>query len=141
MPYRRVSVIILREDQVLLVKLKDIDRALPRSTWVFPFLDLGEGDSPRKLMGDLLTSLNISFEIEDKVFKYVPSENPKLNYIVYVVSYKNGEPDVSRYFQTYKWVNIKDITAYSTSFMDANVVSYLNSIADKGSESRINKTW
>ncbi|MGC8516463.1 MAG: hypothetical protein ACP5MT_01025 [Candidatus Acidifodinimicrobium sp.] len=140
MPYRRVSVIILKGDQVLLVKLKEMDRALPRSTWVFPFLNLSEGDSPRKAMGDLLTNLSISFDIQDKIFRYVPSENPKLNYIVYVVSYKSGDPDVSKYFQTYKWVNIKDITAYSTSFMDSNITAYLNDVAERYAKFDFNKT-
>ena len=125
---RRVSVIILRGKDILLVKLKDIDKALPRSSWVFPFLELGENESPRKAFNDLLHEFGINYSIRKEIFKYTPSENPKLLYIVYVVDYIGGEPDVSKRFQTYKWVPINEITTYSTSFMDANISRYLNEI-------------
>jgi hypothetical protein len=72
----------------------------------------------------------------DKVFKYSPSENPKLNYFLYVVKYSSGDPDVTSSFQTYKWVKINDITAYSTSFMDGNVSKYLNEIVEKNEKRR-----
>lgn len=128
---KRVSVIILRGKDVLLVKLKDIDKALPRSSWVFPFLELQENESPRKAFNDLLHEFGINYSIRKETFKYTPSENPKLFYIVYVVDYIGGEPDVSREFQTYKWVPINEITTYSTSFMDANISRYLNDIASQ----------
>ncbi len=128
---RRVSAIVLKDNMVLLVKLKEQDRLLPRATWVFPFVPLTEDSSPRKEISEFLARLNISSKLTDKVFKYNPSEYPKLTYFLYVANYKDGEPDVSSLFQAYKWVPIKEITAYSTSFMDTTVSNYLNEIADK----------
>ena len=128
---RRASVIVLKDNLVLLVKLKEQDRLLPRETWVFPFLNLLDESSPRKEINDFLNSIKVSYKLSDKVFKYSPSENPKLVYFVYVADYVKGEPDMSRFFQSYKWVPIKDIVAYSTSFMDDHVSKYLNEVAEK----------
>ncbi|MDP8012496.1 MAG: NUDIX domain-containing protein [Nanoarchaeota archaeon] len=131
---RRASVIILRDKEVLLVKLKDLDKALPRSTWVFPFVELEENESPRKAINDLLREFGINYSLRKEIFKYVPSENPKLNYVVYVVDYAGGEPNVTARFQTYKWVKAEDIIAYSTTFMDTNISNYLKEIASKPEE-------
>ncbi len=128
---RRASVIVLKDNLVLLVKLKEQDRLLPRATWVFPFLNLLDESSPRKEINDFLNSIKISYKLSDKVFKYSPSENPKLIYFVYVADYVKGEPDTARFFQSYKWVPIKDIVAYSTSFMDGHVSKYLSEVAEK----------
>ncbi len=129
--YRRTAVIILKGNKVLLVKLKEQDRMLPRATWVFPYIELKEMDSPRKSVNDILLKMGLKFSMTDKVFKYSPSENPKINYITYVVNCDGGEPDVSDSFQTFKWVEIGDIVAYSTSFMDGNVSKYLNNLKEK----------
>ena len=129
--FRRVSAIVLKENMVLLVKMKEQDRLLPRASWVFPFLQLTDDSSPRREVNTLLNNLGVEYELSQKTFNYSPSENPKLNYVVYVAKYRDGEPEVGKMFQTYKWVPIKDITAYSTSFMDGNVAKYLNEIADK----------
>ncbi|MCL4406699.1 MAG: hypothetical protein M1573_01505 [Candidatus Parvarchaeota archaeon] len=133
---RRVSALIIRDDFVLLVKLKEQDRLIPRATWVFPFIDLDPDASPRKAISDMLSKFKIDYSMTDKVFKYSPSENPKLNYFLYVVKYSSGDPDVTSSFQTYKWVKINDITAYSTSFMDGNVSKYLNEIVEKNEKRR-----
>ena len=129
--FRRVSAIVLKENMVLLVKMKEQDRSLPRASWVFPFLQLTDDSSPRREVNTLLNNLGVEYELSQKTFNYSPSENPKLNYVVYVAKYRDGEPEVGKMFQTYKWVPIKDITAYSTSFMDGNVAKYLNEIADR----------
>jgi hypothetical protein len=128
---KRVSVILLKGKEVMLVKLKEPDRMLPRATWVFPFVQLPEDESPRKALNDLLKSFDVSYAIRDKVFKYSPSENPKINYIVYVVDFESGEPDISSLFHTYKWVSVSDIAAFSTSFADANIAAYLNRIGSE----------
>ena len=128
---RRVSAIIIRKNMVLLVKLKEQDKFMPRATWVFPFLPVPEDSSPRKELNDFLNKLGIEYVLTEKVFKYSPSENPKLTYYLYVTDYTRGEPEVASFFQAYKWVPIKDITAYSTSFMDGNVSKYLNEVAEK----------
>ena len=129
--FRRASVIILKKGSVLLVKLKEQDKLLPRASWVFPFLNIGEEDSPRKVINDFLGKTGLKYAIDQKIFKYNPSENPKLSYIVYVANYLGGEPEISGFFQSYKWVKIQDITAYSTSFMDGGISKYLNDIASK----------
>ncbi len=128
---RRASIIVLKDNLVLLVKLKDQDKLLPRATWVFPFINLTEESSPRKEINDFLGGMMVSYKLTDRVFKYVPSENPKLTYFVYVADYIKGGPEVSHFFQSYKWVPIKDIVAYSTSFMDDHVSKYLNEVAEK----------
>ncbi len=128
---RRVSALVLKGGNVLMVKLKSQDRLMPRATWVFPYLEISEDMSPRREITTLLNGFSMEYDITGKVFKYSPSENPKLTYYLYVVLYKKGEPDVLRVFQAYKWVPIRDITAYSTSFMDGNVSKYLNEVADK----------
>ena len=128
--YRRTAVIILKENRVLMVKLKEQDR-FPRATWVFPYTDLKETDSPRKTVNDMLLKMGLRFSMTEKVFRYSPSENPKINYITYIVKYEGGEPDVSDSFQTFKWVELDDIVAYSTSFMDGNVSKYLNEVKEK----------
>ncbi len=128
---RRASVIVLKDNLVLLVKLKEQDKLLPRATWVFPFLNITDDSSPRKEINDFLSYMRINYKLTDQVFKYAPSENPKLTYFVYVADYVKGEPEISRFFQSYKWVPIKDIVAYSTSFMDDHVSKYLNEIAEK----------
>jgi hypothetical protein len=128
---RRASAIVLKNDMVLMVKLKEQDRLLPRATWVFPFIIINDDSSPRKAVNDFLNLLNIEYSLTEKVFKYNPSENPKLTYFLYVAEYSRGEPEVSSFFQAYKWVPIRDITAYSTSFMDSSVSSYLNELAEK----------
>ncbi len=136
---RRVSALILRDNSVLLVKLKNQDRLMPRATWVFPYLDISDDVSPRREITALLNEFSVEYDLSGKVFKYSPSENPKLTYFLYVVSYKRGDPEVSKTFQAYKWVPIRDITAYSTSFMDGNVSKYLNEVADKfDRESKLN---
>lgn len=129
--YRRSAAIVLKDDMVLLVKLKEQDRLLPRATWVFPYLELKEVDSPRKTVNDMLLTFNLKYDLTDKLFRYSPSENPKINYITYVAKYIDGEPDVGNLFQTFKWVQVSDITTYSTSFMDGNVARYLNELKDK----------
>ncbi len=134
---RRASAAILKKDQVLLVKLKDKDKFMPRATWVFPFIELDEDSSPRKEINEFVSDLNIKYSTIVRIFNYIPTESPKLTYFLYVLEYSGGEPEVSRLFQTYKWVSIKDITAYSTSFMDREVSKYLDEVADrvaKGSE-------
>ncbi|MCL4400765.1 MAG: hypothetical protein M1348_01865 [Candidatus Parvarchaeota archaeon] len=131
---RRISAIILRNNTVLLVKLKEQDKLMPRATWVFPFLSLSEDTSPRRELNNFLNKLVVKYALTEKIFKYNPSENPKLTYYLYVAEYRGGEPEVSTFFQAYKWVPIKDITAYSTSFMDGNVSKYLNEIAEKEEE-------
>lgn len=128
---RRVSAIVVRDNRVLLVKLKEQDKLLPRATWVFPFLVIAEDSSPRKELNDFLIRLSLSYKLSEKVFKYNPSENPKLTYFSYVADYVDGEPEVGQFFQAYKWVPINDITAYSTSFMDDNVSKYLNEVSQK----------
>jgi hypothetical protein len=128
--YRRVSAAILKGDQVLLVKLKEQDRLMPRATWVFPFMELDEDSSPRKEINDFTAKLGIKYDSINKVFSYTPTESPKLTYFLYILGYASGEPEVSKFFQAYKWVSIKDITAYSTSFMDSEISKYLNDVAD-----------
>ncbi len=122
---RRVSALVLRGNQVLMVKLKEQDKYMPRATWVFPFLDLDEDHSPRREIISLMNRFKIEVSLTEKVFKYYPSENPKLLYFLYVMEHIKGEPEVMSVFQSYKWVPITDITAYSTSFMDNNVSKFL----------------
>ena len=55
---RRVSALIIRDDFVLLVKLKEQDRLIPRATWVFPFIDLDPDASPRKAISDMLSKFD-----------------------------------------------------------------------------------
>lgn len=128
---KRASAVILKGGSVLLVKLKEQDKLLPRATWVFPFIPIAEGSSPRKEINDFLAKLNVRYRLTDKVFKYNPSEYPKLTYFLYVAEYSSGDPEVGSFFQAYKWVPIREITAYSTSFMDDAVSKYLNEIAEK----------
>ncbi|MCL4399345.1 hypothetical protein M1293_02450 [Candidatus Parvarchaeota archaeon] len=125
---RRAAALVLKGDMVLMVKLKDQDRLMPRATWVFPFVDISEDDSPRREVNNLLSSLGIDYSMTNEVFKYSPSENPKLLYLLYVTKYNGRDPEVGHLFQTYKWVSVSDITAYSTSFMDGNVSKYLEKI-------------
>jgi hypothetical protein len=132
--FKRASVIILKKDAVLLVKLKEQDKLLPRASWVFPFLNISEDESPRKNINDFLSRIGLKYTLSQRIFKYNPSENPKISYIVYVADYLSGEPEISGFFQAYKWVNIHDITAYSTSFMDGEISKYLNDIASKATE-------
>lgn len=122
---KRVSALVIRDNKVLMVKLKEQDRYMPRATWVFPFLELNEGSSPRREIIQLMHSFSIDVNLTGKVFSYYPSENPKLQYFLYVMDLVKGEPEVMAYFQTYKWVPILDITSYSTSFMDNNVSKFL----------------
>ncbi len=128
---RRVSALVIKDDYVLLVKLKEQDKLMPRATWVFPFVDIDQDTSPRMAISDLLSKFKIDYSMGEKVFKYSPSENPKLNYFLYIIEYESGDPDVTSAFQTYKWVKITDITAYSTSFMDGNVSKYLNERSER----------
>ncbi len=132
--YRRVSAAVLKGDQVLLVKLKEQGRLMPRATWVFPFTELDEDSSPRKEINEFITKLSIKYGSINKVFSYTPTESPKLTYFLYIMEYSGGEPEVSKFFQAYKWVPIKDITAYSTSFMDSGVSKYLNDAADRAAK-------
>ena len=122
---KRVSALVIRGNKVLMVKLKEQDKYMPRATWVFPFLDLDEEKSPRREIISLMEKFNIKVNLTGKVFKYYPSENPKLLYFLYVMEHVNGEPEVLSFFQSYKWVPMADITAYSTSFMDNNVSRFL----------------
>jgi hypothetical protein len=122
---KRVSALVIRDNKVLMVKLKEQDRYMPRASWVFPFLELGEENSPRREILSLMQKLSVEVRLIGKVFNYYPSENPKLHYFLYVMDYVNGEPEVLSFFQSYKWVQISDITSYSTSFMDNNVSKFL----------------
>ncbi len=133
---RRVSALVIKQNMVLLVKLKDQDRMLPRATWIFPTVSITEDDSPRRVINILLDRIGIDYKLKGDTFRYVPAENPKLSYVLYAVDYVKGEPDVASLFQTYKWVQIRDIVAYSTSFMDANISKYLNGIADTAEKFR-----
>ncbi|MCL5009422.1 MAG: hypothetical protein M1433_00340 [Candidatus Parvarchaeota archaeon] len=128
---RRVSAAVIRGNNILLVKLKEQDRLMPRATWVFPFMELDEDSSPRKEINEFISKFGLKYSVTGKVFTYTPTESPKLTYFLYVLEYLGGEPEVSRFFQAYKWVPIKDITAYSTSFMDGEVSKYLNEISYK----------
>ena len=122
---KRVSALVIKGNKVLMVKLKTQDKYMPRATWVFPFLELDEDKSPRREIISLIQKFSIEFNLTGKVFKYYPSENPKLLYFLYVMEHLNGEPEVLSFFQSYKWVPISDITSYSTSFMDNNVSRFL----------------
>ncbi|MCL5420637.1 MAG: hypothetical protein M1284_02705 [Candidatus Parvarchaeota archaeon] len=122
---KRVSALVVRENKVLMVKLKESDKYMPRATWVFPFLDLSEDSSPRREILYLMEKFDIKVNLSGRVFKYYPSENPKLLYFLYVMEHVSGEPEVLSFFQSYKWVPITDITSYSTSFMDNNVSKFL----------------
>ncbi|EFD93008.1 MAG: hypothetical protein BJBARM5_0262 [Candidatus Parvarchaeum acidophilus ARMAN-5] len=123
---KRVSALIIRDDKVLMVKLKTQDRYMPRATWVFPFIELSEDNSPRREILLLIKNFSIDVRLTGKFFNYYPSENPKLQYFLYVMDYLKGEPEVMSNFQAYKWVQISDITSYSTSFMDNNVSKFLD---------------
>ena len=122
---KRVSALVIRDNKVLMVKLKEQDRYMPRASWVFPFLELSEENSPRREILSVMQKLSVEVRLIGKVFNYYPSENPKLHYFLYVMDYVNGEPEVLSFFQSYKWVQISDITSYSTSFMDNNVSKFL----------------
>ena len=122
---KRVSALVIRDNKVLMVKLKEQDKYMPRATWVFPFVELSEESSPRREIISLINSFSIDVKLTGNVFNYYPSENPKLQYFLYVMDYSNGEPEVMKHFQSYKWVPISDITAYSTSFMDTKVARFL----------------
>lgn len=122
---KRVSALVIKQNKVLMVKLKEQDRYMPRATWVFPFIELTEDNSPRREILKLMQSFSIGVKLTGKVFNYYPSENPKLQYFLYVMDYADGEPEVMSHFQSYKWVQISDITSYSTSFMDNNVSKFL----------------
>lgn len=100
---KRVSALVLRGNKVLMVKLKDQDRYMPRATWVFPFLELEEDKSPRREIISLMERFGIETRLSGKIFRYYPSENPKLFYFLYVIEHVKGEPEVMSAFQSYKW--------------------------------------
>ena len=67
---KRVSALVMRGNKVLMVKLKEQDKYMPRATWVFPFIDLDEEKSPRREILSLMEKFKISVNLTGKVFQY-----------------------------------------------------------------------
>jgi hypothetical protein len=67
---KRVSALIIRDDKVLMVKLKTQDRYMPRATWVFPFIELSEDNSPRREILLLIKNFSIDVRLTGKFFNY-----------------------------------------------------------------------
>jgi hypothetical protein len=125
---RRAEAILIRSDKILIAKIES-DPEISRATWVFPFVDLKEDESPRKAIIDLLNNMQVKYRILD-TYQYDHPENPKIKYYAYLVeALDSKEPLLSKPFVSYKWVQKDDIIKYFTSFIDAKLLELIKNIS------------
>ncbi len=121
---RRVEIILLREDDVLIVKI-DKDPLMPRASWVFPFADLAEGESPRKIAVRILENMKVNYNIVN-TYEYDHPENPKIKYYSYIATTNTlNDPVIGKPFVAHKWILKEDIINYFTSFIDNKLMELI----------------
>ena len=131
---RWVKGILYRDGKVLIAKLRKADPLINRIVWTFPYIQLSQGQSPRKAAKKLFEE-DLSFKnikIDKFLIKHVPSENAKIEQYYYRIDPGIGNPIPCDKFSEYTWVNPTQVLKYFTTSINKELMHYLRSLEKTG---------
>lgn len=130
---RWVVGIVYRDGHVLIGQLRKRNSLIPKIVWTFPFKEVKEDESPRKIIKNLFQDeLSMNVKVGNFLIKYVPSENPNIEQLFYEIKYISGNPIASRNYAHLTWVKPTQVLQYFSTSLSKDLMDYLRFLEKSG---------
>ncbi len=130
---RWVEGVLYRDGYVLIGQLRRANPLIPRIIWTFPFEEMVDGESPRKIIKNLFEKeLGIKVNVGKLLVKYNPSENPSVEQYFYELKYASGNPISSKKYAHLMWIKPTQVLKYFSTSMSKDLMDYLRFLEKSG---------
>ncbi len=128
-----VEGIVHKDGYVLIGKLRRRNVLIPRLQWTFPFKEIQEEESPRKIIKNLFEKdFGMHIKINRFLVKYIPSENPNVEQYFYELKHVAGNVIASKEYSQFAWIKPTQVVKYFSTSISKEIIDYLRFLEKSG---------
>lgn len=128
-----VEGILYKDGYVLIGKLRRRNVLISRLQWTFPFKEIHEDESPRKIIKNLFQNdFGMKVKVNKFLVKYTPSENPNIEQYFYELKWLSGNVITSRDYSHFSWVKPTQVLKYFSTSISKEIMDYLRFLEKSG---------